>query len=1161
MLEAVLMELNKLIKQIQMPAPQTVHNWQGGAGCAYSCLLSRVISSSDRFVVYVASGSEEVERVANELRFFGFPDTDVLTFPEWETLPYDIFSPHDDLISDRLATASDLLQVTGGVLVVSVRSLLQCMPPTEFVRSQAFVFQKGQRFDIQEERRQLIQTGYRLVELVLERGEFAVRGSIIDIFPMGSDRPIRVDLDDDLIDGIRTFDPDSQRTNTKLDAVRILPAKEFPLDDIAIARFREGWHDAFDVDVRHCSIYQEVNDRIAAQGLEYYLPLFFQSTGTLLDYLPEGSVFVLSANVDESARNFWKELNVRYESLRHDIERPILPPERLFQQWQAVSEGLKRHGILQLDLGTKKKQGKVIIETRAIPNVRAELLRTDPGRNLRRFLEATACRVLITAESPGRLVHLQEFLRRNGMDAIECLDFSTWLDTGPALGIVIGPVDRGFAFDDVVVISEAQIFDREFEGRSKNLRSAVDPELIIRNLTHLTVDTPVVHVEHGIGRYKGLEILVIDGYPSEFLALEYADSAKLYVPVSSLDLISRYAGAGPESAPLHRLGSEKWAKEKRRAAEKARDVAAELLDVYARREMAEGFAFPRPDADFERFCDEFPFELTVDQRNAIDATVEDLTRGRSADRLICGDVGFGKTEVAMRAAYIASQAGKQVAVLVPTTLLAQQHYETFRDRFSQWPQQIEVVSRMRQEGDVTRLKDQLSGGAIDIIIGTHRLLTADFEFKNLGLIIIDEEHRFGVRQKERLKSIRTSADVLSMTATPIPRTLNMAISGMRDLSIIATPPSKRLAIKTFVIRKNQQVIREAIEREISRGGQIFYLHNDVRSIEQVAEELAHNYPEARVAVGHGQMPKRRLEKAMADFYHRRANLLVCSTIIENGIDVPNANTIVIDRADKFGLAQLHQLRGRVGRSTRQAYAYLLTPHPKAVTRDARKRLDAIEASGELGIGFTLSTYDLEIRGAGELLGDDQSGQIETVGYTMFMEMLERAVAAIREGKIPHLDVPLPEAREVNLHSLALIPESYVRDADMRLILYKRIAGADSDSELDELKIEMVDRFGDMPIALSNLLRMSQIKLSAIEVGIKRIDVGPAKGRVEFADDTPVDPLALVKLVRESPETYNLMDGNRVRVNRVLETELARFEFVEAFLKALRPKDSSPQRPT
>ena len=1155
------MDLKNLIKQIQVPAPHVVHNWQGGAGCAYSCLLAPLISSSDRFFVYVASSSEEVERVANELLFFGVPSAHVLTFPEWETLPYDVFSPHDDLISDRLATSFDLLQVTSGVLVVSVRSLLQCMPPTQFVRSQSFVCQLGQRFNIQEERQRLIQTGYRLVELVLERGEFAVRGSIIDIFPMGSDRPIRVDLDDELIDGIRTFDPESQRTVSRLDAVRLLPAKEFPLDDAGIARFRESWHDAFDVDVRRCPIYQEVKDRVAAQGLEYYMPLFFESTGTLLDYLPEACVFVLSGNVEESARYFWKELEVRYESLRHDVERPILAPERLFQKWQAVSKELKRHGRVQLDPGEKKKQQVVNLRTHAMPSVRAELKRDDPGGILRRYLETTSSRVLITAESPGRLAHLQEFLRRSTIDAIECVDFSTWLDTGPALGVVIGPVDRGFAFDDVVVISEAQIFDREFEGRKKNLRPAVDPELIIRNLTDLSVDTPVVHVEHGIGRYKGLEILVIDGHPAEFLTLEYAEDAKLYVPVASLDLISRYAGADHESAPLHKLGSDKWAKEKQRAAEKARDVAAELLDVYARREMADGFAFPRPDADYERFCEEFPFELTVDQRNAIDATVEDLTRVRSADRLICGDVGFGKTEVAMRAAYIASQAGKQVAVLVPTTLLAQQHYETFRDRFSRWPQQIEVVSRMRQEGDVTRLKDQLSGGAIDIVIGTHRLLTADFDFKDLGLIIIDEEHRFGVRQKERLKSIRASADVLSMTATPIPRTLNLAISGMRDLSIIATPPAKRLAIKTFVIRKNQQLIREAIHREISRGGQIFYLHNDVRTIERVAEELAHSFPEARVAVGHGQMPKRRLEKAMADFYHRRSNLLVCSTIIENGIDVPNANTIVIDRADKFGLAQLHQLRGRVGRSTRQAYAYLLTPHPKAVTRDARKRLDAIEASGELGIGFTLSTYDLEIRGAGELLGDDQSGQIETVGYAMYMEMLERAVAAIREGKIPHLDVPLPDSREVNLHSLALIPESYVRNADIRLILYKRIAGAGSDHELDELRIEMVDRFGDMPIALSNLLRMSQIKLSATEVGIKRIDVGPVKGRVEFTNDTTVDPLALVKLVRESPETYNLMDGNRLRVNRILETESARFKFVEKFLEDLRPKSLSPQKMT
>ena len=1153
------MELENLIKQVRVPARHLVHNWQGDAGCADSCLLAQLISNSDQFFVYVASGSEEVERVANELRFFGLPESDVLTFPEWETLPYDAFSPHDDLISERLSTSFELLRANKGVLVVSVRSLLQCMPPSRFVRSQSFLFKSGQRFDIQLERQRLIQTGYRHVELVMERGEFAVRGSIVDIFPMGSDRPIRVDLDDDLIDGIRKFDPDSQRTIARLDVVRLLPAKEFPLDQSAIARFREKWHDVFDVDVRHCPIYQEVNDGVAAQGLEYYLPLFFESTETLFDYLPEDCAFVVSDKAEESAKHFWKELDARYESLRHDIERPILPPERLFQQWLAVSKLLKQHGVIQLDPGHKKKRHVVGLGTLSRPNVRAELTRSDPGTALRRYLETTSSRVLFTAESAGRLAHLDEFLRRSEIVAIETQDFSHWLDAGTSPGLVIAPIDRGFAFDDVVVISEAQIFGREFEGRSKDSRRAIDPELVIRNLTELSLGAPVVHVEHGIGRYKGLEILVIDGHPAEFLTLEYAESARLYVPVASLDLISRYAGADHESAPLHTLGTDKWAKEKQRAAEKVRDVAAELLDVYARREIAEGFAFPRPDADYERFCDEFPFELTLDQRNAVDAMIEDLTRVRSADRLICGDVGFGKTEVAMRAAYIASQAGKQVAVLVPTTLLAQQHYETFCDRFSQWPHQIEVVSRMRRDGDVKRLKEKLSGGTVDIIIGTHRLLTSGFDFKDLGLIIIDEEHRFGVRQKERLKSVRESADVLALTATPIPRTLNMAISGMRDLSIIATPPAKRLAIKTFVIRKSRPLIREAIERELSRGGQVFYLHNDVRTIEQAAEELSELYPGARIAVAHGQMPKRRLEKAMADFYHRRCNLLVCSTIIENGIDVPNANTIVIERADKFGLAQLHQLRGRVGRSTRQAYAYLLTPHPKAVSRDARKRLDAIEASGELGIGFTLSTYDLEIRGAGELLGDDQSGQIETVGYTMYMEMLERAVAAIRAGEIPHLDVPLPDVHEVNLHSLALIPEEYVRDVDMRLILYKRIAGAVNDSELNELKIEMVDRFGNMPVAVANLFLSTQIKLSALALGIKRIDLGPAKGRVEFANNTVVDPHALIKLVRESPETYELIDGNRLKINRDLETEAARFRFVEKFIEDLRGEDQPSEK--
>ena len=659
-----------------------------------------------------------------------------------------------------------------------------------------------------------------------------------------------------------------------------------------------------------------------------------------------------------------------------------------------------------------------------------------------------------------------------------------------------------------------------------------------------------MHLDHGVGRYKGLESLTIDDHRMEFLALEYADEAKLYVPVTSLHLISRYTGADSETAPLHRLGSDQWEKAKKRAAEKVCDVAAELLDVYARREAAESFAFRRPDDDYQRFCEQFQFSLTPDQAAAIDEVITDLTRIKATDRLICGDVGFGKTEVAMRAAYLAAQSGKQVAVLVPTTLLAQQHHDTFTDRFAQWPHQIEVVSRMRSEGEVQNIREGLRSGRIDIVIGTHRLLSRGFEFKDLGLLIIDEEHRFGVRQKEKLKTLRADADVLTLTATPIPRTLNMAMSGMRDLSIIATPPAKRLSIKTFVMQSRQQIIREAITRELARGGQVFYLHNEVDTINRVADELEQLVPNARVGIGHGQMPKRELEHVMSDFYHRHCNLLVCTTIIETGIDIPNANTIIIDRADRFGLAQLHQLRGRVGRSSRQAYAYLLTPHPKAMTEDARKRLEAIEAAGELGVGFTLATHDLEIRGAGELLGDDQSGQIESIGFTLYMEMLERAVEAIRSGQTPHLDEPLPTMHEVNLHVPALIPDDYLPDVHMRLIMYKRIANAASDPELDELKIEMVDRFGLMPDALQNLFRTTSVKLRASDVGIDRIDVGADVGRFEFSTQTRVDPLALIKLVQREPNTYKLIDGNRMRISRSLENTQSRFQFVEDLIDNL-----------
>ena len=1136
------------------PAPHIRHNWQGLHGSASSLMAARLAASAGHLVVYVATDTDAAFHAEAEIRFYAGDEVPVRGFPDWETLPYDHFSAHQDIVSERLATLYELPATKTGALVLPVSTLLQRLAPGDFVQSQSLILEVGARFDLGAERERLARAGYRAADTVSERGEFAVRGSLVDIFPMGTANPIRIDLFDDEIDTLRIFDADSQRTITTTQRIRILPARETPLDAAGIARFRDSWHRTFDVDVRNCQIYQDVSSGFAPQGIEYYLPLFFEATATLFDYLPADAVFVLEADVPNAAKRHLEEVAGRYESLRHDVERPILPPKALFLSSSDLDAGLKSYGCAHLDPTAARRRHRVDFGSRKLPELAANHRSRDPAARLRGFVGNTAARVLLTAETPGRKVHLDEFLRRENLPGADIADFAAFANGDARLGIAIAPIERGLWFDDIAVISETEVFGHRTEAAAERARRrAIDPDLVIKNLIELTPGAPVVHIDHGVGRYRGLQTFTVDTHDVEFLTIEYAEEAKLYVPVTALHLVSRYAGANEETAPLHRLGSDQWAKAKRRAAEQARDVAAELLDIYARRKAAKSFAFGSPDDDYRRFVEQFPFEATPDQDAAIDTVIEDLTGDQATDRLICGDVGFGKTEVAMRAAFIAVASGRQVAVLAPTTLLAQQHFETFSDRFSDWPVTVEVVSRLRNEGDVKAVAERLQRGRVDIVIGTHRLLARAFRFKNLGLVIIDEEHRFGVRQKEQLKSLRAEVDVLALTATPIPRTLNLSLSGLRDLSVIATPPARRLAIKTFVMEKRRTVVAEAIARELARGGQVFYVHNEVRSIDRAAEEVAELAPQARIGVGHGQMAARRLEQVMADFYHRRSNVLVCTTIIENGIDIPNANTIVINRADKFGLAQLHQLRGRVGRSHRQAYAYLMTPHPKAMTGDAAKRLDAVQAAGDLGIGFTLATHDLEIRGAGELLGDEQSGQIATIGFSLYMEMLERAVASIKAGKTPQLDEPLRTSHDVNLHVPTLIPDSYLPDVHARLIMYKRIASADDQDALDELKIEMIDRFGLLPDALDNLFRTTAIKLRASALGIDRVDVGLSGGRLEFQSETAVDPFTVVKLVQAEPNTYRFREADgrgRLLVTRRNEDADSRFDFVGRLIDRL-----------
>ena len=1133
--------------------------WRELHGGAAHLAVARTAQRHDGLTLIVCDDTRSAQRWLTALEFYG-GDVELLHFPDWETLAYDAFSPHEDIVSERLSTLQRLPDTHQAMLVVPVKTLLQRVVPRAYIDGYSMSVKLGQRFDIATERQRLTAAGYLAVETVSSHGQFAVRGSLMDIFPMGLDDPVRIDLLDDEIESLRTFDPDTQRTVDRVSGIEFLPAKEFPFDAAGIARFRESWHNTFDADVRRCSVYQDVSEGIPPSGIEYYLPFFFSSLDSLFDYLPSNTLIVQETHVLKAAAQHVKEVRERYDNLAHDIERPILQPAKLFLDDDELRAHLNRYGNILIERPGKHEQ---IFASRALPDLQANVRLRDPAQGLRAYLDAYTPRTLFVAETAGRREIFLEFLARSGIHPHEVDGFATFItpsedsenseDSGQSFAITLSPIEDGGWFDRIAVITESQIFGHRVQERQAQSARAVDPEQIIKNLTELHIGEPVVHFEHGIGRYLGLQTLDIDGHSNEFLTLQYADDAKLYVPVTSLQVISRYSGAAEAVAPLHRLGSDQWEKAKRRAAEKVFDVAAELLDIYARRETSRGFSFAIPEEDYLRFTDQFPFEVTHDQQKAIDDVIEDLCSERVTDRLICGDVGFGKTEVAMRAAFLAVQSDAQVAILVPTTLLAQQHYETFRDRFADWPVNIEVISRLRSDAEVQQVIARLAGGKSDIVIGTHKLLNPAIKFKKLGLVIIDEEHRFGVRQKERLRSLRAEVDILTLTATPIPRTLNMAMGGIRDLSIIATPPAKRLSIKTFVQEKRNHVIREAITRELMRGGQVFYLHNEVRNIDQVADQIADTIPEARVGVGHGQMPKRKLETIMSDFYHRQLNVLVCTTIIESGIDIPNANTIVIERADKFGLAQLHQLRGRVGRSHRQAYAYLLTPHPKAMTPDAVKRLEAIEAAGELGVGFTLATHDLEIRGAGELLGEDQSGQIESVGFSFYMSLLDRAVRAIRAGKAPNMNAPLePVSQEVNLHTTTLIPADYLPDVHSRLIMYKRIANANDNESLEELQIEMIDRFGLLPEPLKHLFRVTALKLKIEPLGIVRLDLGEHGGRIEFGAVTQVDPATIVNLVQRQPATYQLKDVT-LRINRRLENFERRMDFATELLQTLNPK--------
>ena len=1135
-----------------LPAAAGKQHWGNLPGAALSLAIAEAASAAKRFTLLLTADSQSAERLEQELSFFA-PQLPVLHFPDWETLPYDLFSPHQDIISQRIAALYRLPELKHGVLVVPITTALHRLAPTRFLLGSSLVLDVGQKLDVEQMRTRLEASGYRCVDTVYEHGEFAVRGALIDLFPMGSKQPLRIDLFDDEIETLRTFDPETQRSIDKVDSVKLLPAREFPLEKKAITDFRGRFRERFDVDFRRCPIYQDLSTGITPAGIEYYIPLFFEETATLFDYLPQDTQVFSLPGIEKAAEQFWNDARNRYEERRVDPERPLLPPADIFLPVEDCFARLKnwpRVVVSQDDI--EPGVGRQRFSARPLPDLAIEAKATEPLAALRRFIEEYPGRVLFCAESAGRREVLLELLARLKLKPVEVGGWPEFASSKERLGICIAPLDEGLLLEDLALIAESPLFGQRVMQRRRREKSRDGGDNVIKNLAELREGAPVVHIDHGVGRYLGLTTLEIDGQAAEFLALMYAEEAKLYVPVASLHLIARYTGSDDALAPLHRLGSETWQKAKRKAAEQVRDVAAELLDIYARRAAREGYAFADPKADYATFSADFPFEETPDQQAAIEAVHDDMLAAKPMDRLICGDVGFGKTEVAMRAAFIAVHGGKQVAVLVPTTLLAQQHYNSFRDRFADWPVKVEVMSRFKSAKEVGEAMQQLAEGKVDIVIGTHKLLQGDVKFSNLGLVIIDEEHRFGVRQKEQLKALRSEVDILTLTATPIPRTLNMAVSGMRDLSIIATPPARRLSVRTFVMEQNNPTIKEALLRELLRGGQVYYLHNDVKTIEKCAADLAELVPEARIGIGHGQMRERELEQVMGDFYHKRFNVLIASTIIETGIDVPSANTIIIERADKFGLAQLHQLRGRVGRSHHQAYAYLLTPPRKQMTDDAQKRLEAISGAQDLGAGFLLATHDLEIRGAGELLGDGQSGQIQAVGFTLYMEMLERAVKAIRKGEQPNLDQPLGGGPEINLRVPALIPEDYLPDVHTRLILYKRIANAADEDGLKELQVEMIDRFGLLPEPTKNLVRLTLLKLQAEKLGIKKVDAGPQGGRLEFAADTCVDPLTLIRLIQSQPNRYKFEGATLFKFQVPMERPEERFNTLEALFERLTP---------
>ncbi|HFC6352007.1 TPA: transcription-repair coupling factor [Neisseria elongata] len=1215
-----------------IPKPREKSRWLNLSQGSLPLALARYLPHK-RLKVVLTQDAEQALRLQTAWRFFRPHDTAVF-LPDWETLPYERFSPHQDLVSERLSALWQIKSGAADVLFVPVATAMQKLPPVPFLAGRTFWLKTGQTLDIGRLKTDLVDAGYNHVSHVVAAGEFAVRGGIVDLFPMGSEIPYRIDLFDDEIDSIKTFDTETQRTISPVSEIRLLPAHEFPTDSEAQKIFRSRFREEVDGNPNDAAVYKAVSNGHFGAGVEYYLPLFFENElETLFDYIGENALFVSLGDVHAEANRFWSDVKSRYAMAQGDETYPPLLPQHLYLSADVFAGRLKNYGQVLPDVSGKEH---------TLPNLAVNRQSDEPLQALKDFQTTFEGRILLCAESLGRRETMLGFLQQNGLKAKPVSDWQGFLSAHEPLMITVAPLAYGFKLggpqspnqqqptpasegegkavtdqtefsatatnplpqereqnaaavsDDlktenslhtvenslhgqirqqpapspvgegwgegkavaaqsaIAVITESDLYQYVARSRVHNRRKkhAAVSDGLLRDLAEINIGDPVVHEEHGIGRYMGLVTMDLGSETNEMMLLEYAGEAQLYVPVSQLHLISRYSGQAHENVALHKLGSGAWNKAKRKAAEKARDTAAELLNLYAQRAAQSGHKFEINELDYQAFADGFGYEETEDQAAAIAAVIKDLTQAKPMDRLVCGDVGFGKTEVALRAAFVAVMGGKQVAVLAPTTLLVEQHAQNFADRFADFPVKVASLSRFNNSKATKTALEGMANGTVDIVIGTHKLVQDDIKFKNLGLVIIDEEHRFGVRQKEQFKRLRANVDILTMTATPIPRTLSMALEGLRDFSLITTAPSRRLAVKTFVKPFSEGGVREAVLRELKRGGQVFFLHNEVDTIENMRERLETLLPEARIGVAHGQLRERELEQVMRDFLQQRFNVLLCSTIIETGIDIPNANTIIINRADKFGLAQLHQLRGRVGRSHHQAYAYLLTP--EYITKDAEKRLDAIAAADELGAGFTLAMQDLEIRGAGEILGEGQSGEMIQVGFTLYTEMLKQAVRDLKKGRQPDLDAPLGITTEIKLHSPALLPEGYCPDIHERLVLYKRLATCETEAQINAVHEELVDRFGLPEQPVKTLIESHHLRLAAKELGIDAIDATSEAVTITFGKHHQIDPTEIILLIQKDKK-YRLAGADKLRFTAEMENIEVRINTVKNVLKTLKER--------